>query len=67
MEKDGHRLIRLRNPWGSGEMAYRKITKPDGTIEYQSYRLESKTEGIFDMEFNDFMSKFHNIDFNTKV
>ena len=67
MEKDGHRLIRLRNPWGSGEMAYRKITKPDGAIKYQSYRVESKTEGIFDMEFNDFMSKVQHIDFNGKV
>lgn len=66
-QKDGHRLIRLRNPWGSGEMAYRKITKPDGTTKYQSYRVESKTEGIFDMELNDFMSKIQNIDFNTKA
>lgn len=78
-KKGKHLMVRLRNPWGTGELAYRKLTRADGTKQYQSYQIRAEKkaaaqgeaavtykdqlEGIFDMELNDFLSKFSNIVF----
>lgn len=78
-KKGKHLLVRLRNPWGTGELAYRKLTRADGTKQYQSYRIKAEQkageegkaagtyqdqrEGIFDMELNDFLSKVRQITF----
>lgn len=78
-KKGKHLMVRLRNPWGTGELAYRKLTRADGTKQYQSYQIKAEKkaaaegkatgtykdqlEGIFDMELNDFLSKVRNIVF----
>lgn len=78
-KKGKHLMVRLRNPWGTGELAYRKLTRADGTKQYQSYQIRAEKkataegkatgtykdqlEGIFDMELNDFLSKVSNIVF----
>jgi hypothetical protein len=53
------RYVKLRNPWGTGTASY---TRDPETGEVES-TLDSKSkEGIFLMEFNDFLAAFDHVD-----
>ena len=66
-EKDGKYFVRVRNPWGSGEMGYKTIKKPDGTTALVPHKISAKTSGIFDMELNHFLNMIAHLDFNSSV
>lgn len=72
MEIDGRKYIILRNPWGKLEREYVRFTCPDGTVhvgtravKHRNPLTQSDTRGMFQMELNDFLSKFSRIYFNT--
>lgn len=68
MEKDGHRFVQLRNPWGSTVIDYMRTVKPDGTVQVNAQQSSSdKTGGMFYMELNEFLSKVNAIYYNGKV
>lgn len=58
-EKNGHRFVRVRNPWGMSTMSYTKITEKDGTVHFESAMKEeensSKQTGMFLLELADFV------------
>lgn len=64
-EKDGKFFVRVRNPWGSGEMGYKTIKNPDGTTSLVPHKISAKTSGIFDMELNHFLNTIEQIEFNS--
>lgn len=56
-EHDGHKFIRMRNPWNTGVREYVKITEPDGTVHFTSSKrkkLFSKDTGTFLLDLADF-------------
>jgi hypothetical protein len=56
-----HRLVRLRNPWGTGTVSYSrkgKTQEADRKLGYED------NEGFFLMELNDFIAAFSNITSN---
>ena len=56
-EHDGHKFIRMRNPWNTGVKEYVKITEPDGTVHFTSSKrknLFSKDTGTFLLDLADF-------------
>lgn len=68
MEKDGNRVVRLRNPWGHGVLRYTKVTRTNGTDLYTSKKVDTAvTEGIFEMELNDLLSRISAIHLNGKL
>ncbi len=56
-EHDGHKFIRMRNPWNTGVKEYVKITEPDGTVHFTSssrMKYFSKDTGTFLLDLADF-------------
>jgi hypothetical protein len=57
-----HRLVRLRNPWGTGTVSYSKKTKTAEAARETERKLSYEdNEGFFLMELNDFIAAFSSI------
>lgn len=60
-EYEGHKYIRIRNPWGTVERGYKKITIPgknggEPVTTYQGIEIREQ-KGQFRLELNDFMNR----------
>lgn len=63
-EHDGHKFIRLRNPWNSGVKEYVKITEPDGSVHFTSSQRKNiftKDTGTFLLDLADFKNTVDHI------
>eukprot|EP01113_Clastostelium_recurvatum_P012032 TRINITY_DN1619_c0_g1_i9.p1 TRINITY_DN1619_c0_g1~~TRINITY_DN1619_c0_g1_i9.p1 ORF type:complete len:881 (+),score=169.87 TRINITY_DN1619_c0_g1_i9:70-2712(+) len=59
----GHRLLRIRNPWGQGEWrgAWSDESKEWTPAIMKHFKYEFENDGTFFMEFGDFVKNFNHI------
>ncbi len=61
-DKTGHIYVKMRNPWGHYVPQYATVTEADGR-KHQTTIMneETATEGVFELELNDFMVHFESL------